>query len=152
MKAGTPVGRPSFPSVVQPTPEPIPDYDLAVRTDPIMDRPPRRPHHPTPEVVLNVTLPTLLTNHTVDVLVLKTYQPVPPGHPPLHSTRVVVNGQTAIVRDGVANNGAVHVVGHLLHPFKKERTHGVGSDDFFSQFYDWEDWEDWLPTWAEEDD
>lgn len=128
------------------------------------------PHQP-PVYAINITLPTALTNSSLSVQVVKYVLKVPiPGHghkTVQHWTRVVVNGQSVSFSDGVASNGAVHVIGKLLnprarHPGSPHRPHklrhavedevleGKGSvveavDE------DWEDWEDWLPQWAEEE-
>ncbi|KZP29961.1 FAS1 domain-containing protein [Athelia psychrophila] len=107
------------------------------------------PHH-EPEYAANITLPTRLANHTVDVHVLKYKTRVPlPGHKfDVYTTRVFVNRQRVVVADVPARNGALHVVGSVLspHPHHGKRVEGLQGGEVYDS---WADWEEWLVDWAE---
>jgi len=109
-------------------------------------------------------LPTLLTNHSIIVQITRTESKF---LPPALTTRVVANGVPIVLADGVARNGAVHVVSRLLHPFPRRgsphhRPHTgddeddpiriqVDGEEGIEEVESWEDWKDWLPQWAAED-
>jgi uncharacterized surface protein with fasciclin (FAS1) repeats len=120
--------------------------------------PHRRPHRPEVQYNTSFTLPTLLTNYTLDVVITK-YKVQPPGFPKLYPTSVAAEGVYATLPDVVSRNGAVHVVGWLLNPLKKHKhphhPPGAPSDDGFDEWeYEeerWADWEEWLPKWAAQD-
>jgi len=105
----------------------------------------------------NVTLPTLLTNHSLHVRVAKFGHRLPiPGHKKdIYVTKLFVNDQSVVVSDVISKNGAVHVIDKVLNP--RPRHHcphkpqiDEDSLDIIPQdTNEWEDWEDWLPRWAE---
>jgi hypothetical protein len=110
------------------------------------------PHKPV--FSANVTVPTLLTNHSLHVHVTKVKYRLPiPGHKrEIYVTKLFVNDQNVAVSDIVSRNGAVHVINKVLNPRPRHhhRPH-KDEDDFVDREDDeWEDWEDWLPQWAEE--
>ncbi|TDL27095.1 FAS1 domain-containing protein [Rickenella mellea] len=129
-------------------------------------KPPKWPHPPPPPppvVLANLTLPTALGNRTLSVQVERvTFRapiPFPPHKPRKEESAIVVivNGQRVALNDGVANNGALHVIHKVLHPFHRHGHHGPrkphccknktrGGDE------DWTGWEEWLPEWANSDD
>jgi hypothetical protein len=99
---------------------------------------------PSPIYAVNLTLPSLLANHShfVQIKKYKLTLPIPgPKKPEVYSTKVIVDGQHVALSDLVSRNGAVHVIGQLLDP----RRHHDHKEDFESG---WEDWESWLPQWA----
>lgn len=90
----------------------------------------------------NYSLPTLLKEHSLDVNVIKYNVSLPiPNRPHRTVTHVYVNSQRVAVADIPALNGAVHVLGKLLDPRKKDEKGVQGNE--------WEDWEEWLPKWAD---
>ncbi|KAI0075460.1 FAS1 domain-containing protein [Panus rudis PR-1116 ss-1] len=131
--------------------------------------PPHLPHHkPHPEPVysVNITLPTLLTNHTLNIHISQFEHRLPlPHHPTNYVTKVFANGIPVSVPDGVARNGAVHGVGRILDPRGPKKHHGPGGphgehdasfnvlDEKTGEWYDaeWQGWQDWFVKWAEED-
>lgn len=107
---------------------------------------------------VNLTLPTLLTNHSLHIHIAKYKLHLPiPGHPKdIYSSDIVVNHQRVAFADVVARNGAVHVINSVLnprphhhHPHKPE---GNGGNEIYDEDENdsWNDWEDWLPRWAAE--
>lgn len=104
----------------------------------------------------NVTLPTLLTNHSLDVHVEKDKYHIPiPGHKKdIYITKLFVNNQSITVADVVSRNGAVHVINTVLNPrphsphLKQDQgVHGAVDEQ---ENGEWDDWENWLLRWAEE--
>jgi len=90
-----------------------------------------------------VRLPTALFNHTLPVHIEKSGPTIPiPGNPP--STSFTVKGEQVSIVDGVARNGAIHVVDALLDP---RPGHHYGFEGGKST---WDDWEEWLPEWSKE--
>lgn len=109
-------------------------------------------HHP-PTYSANFTLPTLLPNASIHVWAgtWKIELPVPiPGHgkPTIYKRKLSVNHQPVIVEDGVARNGAIHVIGRLLHPLHHHGNKTITSAEE-DEATSWENWEDWLPQWAD---
>lgn len=106
--------------------------------------PHQRPHHPIS--VTNLTLPTLLADHSLAVNVTVFGE----------HTRLFVNGAPIHFADGPARNGALHVVDRLLHPFKHHpppppQVEGADVVPMIWEEVDvWADWEEWLPQWATE--
>jgi hypothetical protein len=108
----------------------------------------------------NVTLPTLLANHSLHVHVAKVKHRLPiPGHKKdIYTTKLFVNHQSVAVSDVVSRNGAVHVINKILNPRPRHhlRPHKPEKDKTGYEFVDhdeddeWKDWEDWLPQWAAE--
>lgn len=109
----------------------------------------------------NITLSTLLANHTLFVHVAQFHTILPHRK---YATAVFVNGQLSIAPDVPARNGAVHVVDRLISPRRKHGHHGAPDYDEFDgehgDFWaeraeqddkDWKEWEEWLPEWAAED-
>ena len=103
-----------------------------------------------------LTVPTLLTNHSLHVHVTKDRHRIPiPGHKKdIYITKLFVNHQIVVVADVVSRNGAVHVINKVLNPRPPHhRPHKPESGFDFAPREDddgWEDWEDWLPQWAAE--
>jgi len=121
------------------------------------------PHHGYPNVTVNITVPTLLDDHSLRFIVgkpKKSSHALPEPHaadsgdhttvwPPLVRSYVFVNGQ-ATGPEAVARNGAVYMIPRLLRPYKFSR-HDKGDDDNGEEEKnDWDDWEDWLPAWGEQ--
>jgi uncharacterized surface protein with fasciclin (FAS1) repeats len=105
----------------------------------------------------NLTLPTLLTNHSLHVHIAKFKYHLPiPGQPKdIYISKFFVNHRKVEFADVVARNGAVHVINSILNPHPRHRhkpkvvesskkVHEEDNDD------GWQDWEDWLPQWAAE--
>ncbi|KDQ60570.1 hypothetical protein JAAARDRAFT_124834 [Jaapia argillacea MUCL 33604] len=122
---------------------------------------PRGPHHvphPPPLYSVNVTLPTLLPEHHLHIHIAKFGFPVPvpgPHKPKAFVTKFYVNGQPVPFYDGVARNGAVHIIDRVLNPVKHHGKHDKPPRKDYDEFVDdddvdegWEDWEEWLPQWA----
>ncbi|KAH7889862.1 FAS1 domain-containing protein [Phlebopus sp. FC_14] len=111
------------------------------------------PPLPKPVYEYNITLPTLLENHTLHVHVARYKSKIPVPGPARFFTRFKVNGREVGSFDIPARNGALHVIGILLNPRKRYHRHD-GHDDHHehSKGYDdsWNDWEEWLPQWAME--
>ncbi|KAG8803837.1 hypothetical protein FRC16_002694 [Serendipita sp. 398] len=136
------------------------------------------PHHGPPDITVNITIPTLLEDHPLrfvvakpklehvvdddltdplviaemigmDRTVVETHQPLHTV-PPLARSFVFAAGVKTIA-EGVARNGAVYVIGQVLHPFKPNSHLGDGGRDDNHDGIDhrWDDWEDWLPTWGD---
>ncbi|KAI0798109.1 FAS1 domain-containing protein [Abortiporus biennis] len=87
------------------------------------------PHIPRPAPVysVNLTLPTLLTNHSLHVHITQFESRLPlPGRKPSYSTSLIVNGKHAALADAPARNGVIHVVDSLLNPRRKSHH---GDDD-----------------------
>lgn len=111
-----------------------------------------------PVFAANVTLPTRLSNHTLDIHVAKFKYTIPvPGHgKDVYTTKLFVNHQAIVFADVPARNGAFHVISKVLNPrphsHKPKKPQGGknlahdddGGDD------EWEDWEDWLIQWADD--
>lgn len=99
----------------------------------------------------DITLPTLLDGHSLDIHVARyQYKFHIPGTP-RYFTKFKVNGKDLHVFDIPARNGALHAVPVLLDPRKgakcphhKEHCKGEHAEAA------WENWEDWLPQWASE--
>ncbi|KAL4065437.1 FAS1 domain-containing protein [Scleroderma yunnanense] len=120
------------------------------------DHHPRRNPIPLPELIyeFNITLPTLLTNHTLDVHIARYKSKLRLPGPPRFFTRFKVNGREVVPFDFPARNGATHVVTTLLNPLKKHHCHHRDHKDHDDEEVvdtAWEDWEEWLPQWAMED-
>ncbi|CAG7846272.1 SubName: Full=Uncharacterized protein {ECO:0000313/EMBL:CCA68471.1} [Serendipita indica DSM 11827] len=113
------------------------------------------PHHSPPDITVNITVPTLLDDHSVRFVVAK---PKRNEHhpessidkhnesqmtPPLARSYVFVHGNPTLV-EGTARNGAIYALSRVLHPFKQ--VHPDGED--VSEEKMWEGWEDWLPAWG----
>ncbi|KAG1754147.1 FAS1 domain-containing protein [Suillus lakei] len=100
-----------------------------------------------PLYAYNLTLPTLLENHSLNVQVARYKAKIPLPGPARYFTRFMVNGRDVGPYDIPARNGALHVITNLLDPrgHHKEK-HGHELVDL-----DWEDWEEWLPQWAMQD-
>ncbi|KAH8108492.1 FAS1 domain-containing protein [Phellopilus nigrolimitatus] len=140
------------------------------RPKPHLPKRPTHAPHAKPEFIANYTLPTALANHTLNVLVVRLPIRLPfPRHSQRigHVTRMILNGQPVKLHDGVALNGAIHIIDRLLspHPLKGRPEHGrprppPAQENIFESYDaehagennldDWEDWELWLPAWAEE--
>lgn len=109
---------------------------------------------------LNYTLPTLLSNSSLHVHVVKRVHKLPlpgPHHPKSYTTEFFVNGQPVFFYDIPARNGAVHVIGKVLNPRAHSRQGSLSNHHDESRpgwvddaADDWEDWESWLPAWADE--
>jgi uncharacterized surface protein with fasciclin (FAS1) repeats len=117
--------------------------------------PHRRPRWPEVQYNTSFTLPTLLTNYTLEVVITK-FKVQPPGFPKLYPTAVIAEGIPAALPDVVSRNGAVHVVDALLNPLKKHKHHeDSGSEEDYMledrEYEDWKGWEEWLPQWAAQD-
>ncbi|KAG1760056.1 hypothetical protein EDD22DRAFT_980795 [Suillus occidentalis] len=98
----------------------------------------------------NLTFPTLLENHVVNVQVARYKAKIPLPGPSRYFTRFTVNGRDVGPYDIPARNGALHVITNLLDP------RGHHKDDYKHHGHElvdveWEDWEDWLPQWAMQD-
>lgn len=115
---------------------------------------PKRPlPHPKPVYSANITLPTLLANHSLSVHVAQFHSVLPHKR---YTTAVFVNGQWVVAPDVPARNGAIHVVKKLISPKGKKHgpphsEEGEGLWEHEEVDLDWEDWEEWLPQWAAED-
>jgi len=102
-------------------------------------------------------LPTLLKGRTLDVMVIKRNITVPlpgPRQPSLVTRKMVVNGETVLVSDAVALNGAAHAIHKVLDPRcpRHHRGRENGNDVVnTSNCNNWETWEEWLPKWANMD-
>lgn len=104
---------------------------------------------PKPISSINVSVPTLLEEHALQVHITKTSFSLPAPGPRKGEkivTRVSVNGLHVGLPDLVGLNGAIHVIGRLLDP-RKSSSNILGYEPDVSQ--GWEDWEDWLPQWAD---
>ncbi|KAG1749135.1 uncharacterized protein EDB91DRAFT_835831 [Suillus paluster] len=98
----------------------------------------------------NLTVPTMLENHTLNVQVARYKSKIPLPGPPRYFTRFLVNGRDVGPYDIPARNGALQVITGLLNP----RGHHKGDHKHHghqSMDLDWEDWEEWLPQWAMQD-
>ncbi|OCH95262.1 FAS1 domain-containing protein [Obba rivulosa] len=118
--------------------------------------PTAQPATAAPIYELNITSPTLLTNHSLHIHVVQHEYKLPiPGHHALYTKTMLVNGHRVCVADIPSRNGAIHVVDKLLNPIKhSRRKHGEEVDEpiFLEEEEDnsWDDWEEWLPRWAGE--
>lgn len=128
------------------------------------------PPRPRLDFANNLTVSTALANHTMNVVVVKFHIRIPlPGQGKIfkHVSRLLVNRQPVKVLDGVAWNGAVHVVDKLISPRPQRGRSGHGPshaaetnsrrhsvydvyDAEENDIDDWEDWESWLLDWAEQ--
>ncbi|KAI8998915.1 FAS1 domain-containing protein [Trametes punicea] len=130
--------------------------------------PAERPHHgfPHPKIVYirNTTVPTLLANHSVEVVAVQFEDPIHvPGTHKSYHTGTFAHGSLVRVSDVPARNGALHVVDRLLNPRRKlhyRPYHFTATEEGqdFKAFFDqedpedeWEGWEEWLPRWADEE-
>ncbi|KAL5532950.1 hypothetical protein ACEPAF_4724 [Sanghuangporus sanghuang] len=118
---------------------------------------------PKPDIIYNLTLPTALEGHALNVLAVGFPIRLPgPKHPKEigQLKEVFVNGQKVSAYDGVALNGALHVIDKLVSPRRsKRRPHhdGIPNDETASfspameeeDRDDWQNWEEWLLEWAE---
>ncbi|KIM49039.1 hypothetical protein M413DRAFT_59534 [Hebeloma cylindrosporum] len=122
------------------------------------DARPNHPGHVEPIASHNLTLRTLLVNHTIHAYIVQNRITFPfpgPKKPSIIDTRIFVNRHLVLVPDIVGFNGAIHVIDKLLDPRKAHHCpghhqwhrHGPGSDHHPQN---WEDWESWLPQWAEQ--
>lgn len=106
-----------------------------------------------PLYAYNLTLPTLLENHSLNVQVARYKVKIPLPGPARYFTRFVVNGHDVGPYDIPARNGALHVITNLLDPrghHKEDHKHRGPEHE--SVDVDWEDWEEWLPQWAMQDE
>ncbi|CAL1703927.1 unnamed protein product [Somion occarium] len=113
-------------------------------------QPPHIPH-PEPVYAVNLTLPTLLANHTLYVNIAQ-YEwrlPLPP-HKSTYHTKVVAHGVNVGFADGVARNGALHIIDRVLNPRKDNDHHHHDDKEKASGVDEWDGWEDWLIKWADE--
>lgn len=120
-------------------------------------------HHPgrkrippsEPVYEYDITVPTLLANHTLDVHVTRYKSKLPIPGPPHFFTKFKVNGRAIVPLDVPARNGALHVLNTLLNPCHRRhhRHHRDHEDRGDGETLDtsWDDWEEWLPQWAMED-
>ncbi|KAI0710398.1 hypothetical protein C8T65DRAFT_648223 [Cerioporus squamosus] len=125
------------------------------------------PPHPPIAYSLNITAPTLLTNHSLDVHVVQLAHksPLPWKKHPHYETVVFVHGVKVGLADVPLRNGALHAIDRLLNPLKKSRgphhppesaeSKGAHDDPFAfeeeaEQDDEWAGWQEWLPRWAEE--
>ncbi|KII88874.1 hypothetical protein PLICRDRAFT_175133 [Plicaturopsis crispa FD-325 SS-3] len=127
-------------------------------------KPHRLPHVP-PYFAGNLTLPTLLAGHSLDIRVakFKVTLPIPGPHKPSKFlTKFFVNGWSVRRSDVPSRNGAIHIIDTLLNPRPRPRpppehkASGGPEPDFVEKTHiddreEWEDWEDWLPLWANEE-
>jgi len=100
---------------------------------------------------VNLTLKTLFVNHTVQAEIVREKIKVPfPGRekPYIVRSKVSVNHHPVLAPDLVGLNGAVHVIGKILHP--RACHHRGPSVDSSVDEDVWEKWEEWLPQWADE--
>lgn len=118
---------------------------------------PRRKHIHLSEPVyeFDITVPTLLVNHTLDIHVARSKLKLPIPGPPHYFTKFTVNGKEIVPLDVPARNGALHVTNHLLNPHhcRHHCHHRDHEDRGDEEALDrsWDDWEEWLPQWAMED-
>jgi hypothetical protein len=106
---------------------------------------------PSPKVTVNITVPTLLKNHTLQFAVIKPnkHHHVQSDLPSVDATTVPLWRNKAFVNhfatglEGVARNGAVYGIRRLLNPCKPH-SEGVNEDEM------WNNWEDYLPAWGEQ--
>jgi hypothetical protein len=135
---------------------------LRNRRTSIMNTTANWPHHGHhyPNVTVNITIPTLLDDHSLHFVVGKPKKTITLAEPEaevdaeprisawphLIRSYVFVNGQGA-GPEAVARNGAVYALHRLLHPYK--RSHDLEGDDK-EQDNHWDDWEEWLPAWGEQ--
>ncbi|KAF5386705.1 hypothetical protein D9615_001731 [Tricholomella constricta] len=114
---------------------------------------------PKPISSFDATLPTALTNHSINAHVEKFNISIPipgPRRPHRISTKFTVDGRYVVLQDIVGLNGAVHVINQLLDPrghhphHPRPPHHSLYYDDFMDMDATWEDWEHWLPRWAAE--
>jgi hypothetical protein len=134
--------------------KPVCENDFKIYRSSFKDRPRHSPFpHPKPVYSANLTLPTLLEDHSLHVHVAQFHSILPHRR---YTTVVFVNGQWVPAPDVPARNGAVHVVNRLIRPWGKGK-HGHGHaeeepwNDETSDDGEWDDWEEWLPQWAAED-
>lgn len=109
----------------------------------------RIPRRPTLISSVNLTLPSLLENHTHHVQIAR-YNVSRPFHGPGQSAHIIankisINGRRIPVTDIVGMNGALHVTNHLLDPRPWSGIERCANQDH------WADWEEWLPSWVDED-
>ncbi|KAL6309175.1 FAS1 domain-containing protein [Sparassis latifolia] len=105
------------------------------------------PRPPPPVFERNLTVPTLLSNHSLGVYVTQ-FETKLPLRRRVYHTHVLVDHQLVTVSDLVARNGAFHVVERVLNPIRHPRRHPETPTDVEED--EWQDWEEWLPRWAEE--
>ncbi|RDX45422.1 hypothetical protein OH76DRAFT_1559064 [Lentinus brumalis] len=137
----------------------------------------KKPHFPSPPhppiaYSLNITAPTLLTNHSLDVHVVQFAQksPLPWKKQAHYETLLFVHGVKVKLADVPLRNGALHVIETLLNPLKKskgphhpphhppETEQSWGSkeesfafeDETYEEEDEWAGWQEWLPRWADE--
>ena len=106
------------------------------------NRPLHLPRHAKPIYSTNITLASLLANHTLDVRIAQFHSILPYRN---FVTTISVNGQSVLVPDIPANNGALHVIDQLIKPKRNDHNRHPAS-----QYENWENWEEWLPQWASE--
>ncbi|KDR81415.1 hypothetical protein GALMADRAFT_239299 [Galerina marginata CBS 339.88] len=115
--------------------------------------------HVEPIIFVNLTLETLLPNHTIQAYILQNKINVPfpgPKNPYIIDTKILVNHHPAVVVDVVGLNGAIHAIDRVLDPrgsrhgHRHHHRHLEVEDDRADDV--WVDWESWLPQWAEESD
>ncbi|KAF5330776.1 hypothetical protein D9619_005655 [Psilocybe cf. subviscida] len=121
----------------------------------------RKKHHKSHHSEListrNLTLVTLLANHTLDTVITRERVTFPeevnhkhkhkqkhrkhPEYQLIH-TKVIVNEQPATVTDIVAFNGAIHAVDDLIASWDDSYEEVAEGDDDF-----WGGWEEWFLEW-----
>jgi len=148
-----------------PSPEPLKDRRLHESNHLQGDRW-NHPGHVELVASHNLTLRTLLVNHTIHAYIVQNNITFPfpgPKKPSIIDTKIFVNRHLVVIPDIVGFNGAIHVIDKLLDPRKAHHTrHHRHRHAFDSNHYpqdgpfedtglsdDWEDWEDWLLQWAE---
>lgn len=135
----------------------------------------KKPHHSELISIRNLTLVTLLPDHTLDTVITREKVTFPEEinrkhkhkhkhkkHPEYHlvNTKVIVNKQPATVIDIVAFNGAIHTVDRLLDPrhcrcgdtsvtptYDDPVVPWDDSNDDYGDGDIWDEWEEWLPDW-----
>jgi len=112
------------------------------------------PHRGRPTVTVNITIPTLLDDHSLHFVVAKPKR----GHhvqsgveipddasaqmfPGVRNLVFVNHIHTGL--EGVARNGALYGISRVLHPFKPH-SEEANEEEL------WKDWEEYLPAWGEQ--
>jgi len=117
------------------------------------------PPHPEPIFEIKKKVPTLFSNHTLDIHITKFNFTLPfPGPrptPPRIVTNLEVNGNKVPLADFPALNGVVHVINKVLLPApphdKQPHPHPhprMPCMDAPVAERTWDNWEEWLLDWA----
>ncbi|KAL1947525.1 hypothetical protein VTO73DRAFT_13249 [Trametes versicolor] len=124
------------------------------------------PHPPTVSYSRNITVPTLNSNHSLNVHVVQFAHTIPiPGHArTFYQTVTFAHGTRVALSDIPTRNGVLHVVDKLFNPrhkgahphnlpgAPKEGEEALRFGDFAGPEEDeWAGWEEWLPLWADEE-